>query len=188
MPVVYDEVTKESRYLSLHENILMCKSNKLLTQFFKYAEANGLTPNDVIIQRALLPRVSLRVDKRKSYFLVFHDRTRINEVKEAALTSYWILKMKPFMVKTDNVEMAHKHSFINEGFAAFYLFSSLTQCAKEKGHKATQMSDHLMHELMYAFKYWDLSKEAIILIAETLGEAFYGIEAQGVEDNHEYNK
>ncbi|MBQ8003523.1 MAG: hypothetical protein IJ299_00285 [Oscillospiraceae bacterium] len=185
MPVVHikDKDKDEIRYLPPEAEILKKKSNELIKQFCKYAEVHGLSIDNVCIQKGLLPRIILRVDKREGYFMVFHDQTRINEIKQAALVAYWVLKLKPFMVITDDPIMSHKFSRINEGFAAFYLLSAFKQYAKRNGNEVKELSPRLVEELMYAFTYWDLSKESAILIAETIGEAFFGITAQGVEEN-----
>ena len=180
MSVIYDGDKREIRYISPAEQTLKQKSNKLIDQFGVYAEANDLSPDDVCIQRTLVPRVMLRVDKREGYFMVFHDQTRINEIKQAALTAYWILKLRPFMVKFDDPKLSHKYCRINEGFAAFYLLSAFQQYANRRGKKIQHISSRLINEIRYAFTYWDLSKESIILIAETIGEAFFGVDAQGL--------
>lgn len=165
------------------QSILMKKSNKLVEQFVKYAKAIQLVPTEVGIQRALLPRIILRVDKREGYFMVFHNGTQINEIKQAALIAYWIMKFKPFMINTDNPERAHRYARINEGFAAFYILSACKQYAKENHCTMHDVSVRLKDELMYAFTYWDLSKESVILTAETIGESFFGIPAQGIDTN-----
>lgn len=165
------------------ESVLIKKSNLLVAQFEKYGKAVGLLPEEVLIQREILPRVIVRVDKREGYFTVFHEGTQINEIKQAALTAYWILQLRPFMVDTKDPERMHEFARINEGFAAFYIFSACKQFAKKNGSKSKKASPRLKRELMYAFSYWDLSKEAIILIAETIGEAFYGAPAQGIDED-----
>lgn len=182
MSITYQRETSQITYLPPEEKVLHNKSNELLTQFSKYAEQHDLSPSDVCIQRSLIPLIILRVDKREGYFIVFHEQTRINEIKQAALVAYWILKFRPFMVITNDPERSHEFRRINEGFAAFYLLSAMKQYAVNQGNNVTELSKRLVDELLYAFTYWDLSKEAAILIAETIGEAFFGINAQGLED------
>lgn len=182
MSVVYKEEENEIIYLSPSEEILFKKSNDLIQQFIKYAKEQDFTIDEIYIQRSLVPHIILRVDKREGYFMIFHEQTRINEIKQAALMAYWILKFKPFMINTSDPDKLHKYRRINEGFAAFYLLSAFKQYAKKQGYSVTEMSDRLINELMYAFTYWDLSKEAGILIAETIGEAFFGIQAQGIDE------
>ena len=167
------------------KDVLMEKSNQLVKQFTKYAKSVKLVPGEVFIQREMLPRIILRVDKRESYFLVFHKGTKINELKQAALMAYWVLKFKPFMIDSKDPERVHKYTRINEGFALFYILGACTRYAKERKLQKRRMTLRLRDEIMYAFTYWDLSKEALILIAETIGEAFYGIPAEGMTvDGH----
>lgn len=186
MAVVCQKETgkEEIIYVPPVQSVLMQKSNDLIKQFTKYANAVGLSPEEVCIQRATLPRVILRVDKREGYFVVFHKGTQINEIKQAALVSYWIIKFKPFMIDSDEPNRMHRYSRINEGFAFFYILSACKQYAQKKGYSSMRdVSSRLKDEIMYAFTYWDLSKEAVILMAETIGESFFGIQAQGLDDN-----
>lgn len=93
---------------------------------------------------------------------------------------YWILKFKPFAVKATDPNSLKKYSRINESFALFYLLSACKQYSVESNHTTAEMSERLCNELLYAFSYWDLSKESLILIAETIAEACFGISAQGI--------
>lgn len=186
MPVIYQREKDAIVYQSPDEEILIKKSNDLINQFIKYSKEHELSVDEVRIQRSLLPRIILRVDKREGYFMVFHEQTRINEIKQVALMAYWILKFKPFMINTDDLEKMQKYRRINEGFAAFYLLSAFKQFAVKQGYDVTPMSKHLTDELMYAFTYWDLSKEAVILLSETIGEAFCGVQSQGVPNSESY--
>lgn len=178
--------TEEIVYVPPVQSVLMQKSNDLVKQFSKYADAIGLSPKEVCIQRAILPRVILRVDKREGYFVVFHKGTQINEIKQAALVAYWIIKFKPFMITSDDPERVHHYSHINEGFAFFYILSACKQYAEKNHYTMRDVSSRLKDEIMYAFTYWDLSKESVILMAETIGESFFGISTQGLE-NDGYN-
>lgn len=175
------ESENSNHYPAPTMDVLCEESNALLKVFFKYAEDEGLSPGEVCIQRAIIPRIILRVDKRKDYFLRYHENTHINEIKQAALMAYWIIKFKPFMVNA-GLERLHKYRRINEGFAAYYMLSAFVQCAIETNSLISEPSPQLLKELMYALTYWDLSKESIILIAETFGEGFFRLPAQGLPD------
>lgn len=170
-------------YAPLPKKTVHKKTNKLVKEFIKYAKSQNLSRKEVKIQRDLLPYVIVRVDKRKKYFLTFHEGTKINEIKQAALTAYWILKFRPFRFYSSDPARAHKNFRLNEGFALFYILSACMQRAKKKGFVPTEPTKKLTDEIMYGFTYWDLSKEAVILIAETIGEAFYGVRAQGMPEH-----
>jgi len=175
------ESENSNHYPAPTMDVLFEESNALLEVFFRYAKEKGLSPDEVCIQRAVIPRIILRVDKRKDYFLRYHEDTHINEIKQAALMAYWIIKFKPFMVNA-GIEKLHKYRRINEGFAAYYMLSAFNQCAIETNSQIGNVSPQLEKELMYALTYWDLSKEAFILIAETFAEAFLSLPAQGLPD------
>lgn len=184
MSVEYVKDKDAVLYRAPSEAVLKEKSNRLMGVFNKYAKICGLSVDEVCIQRATMPRIILRVDKREGYFTVFHEKTNINEIKQAALVAYWILKFRPFMVTGVKSPM-RQESFrrINEGFAFFYILSACEETAKSKGISLNKdISKRLRKEIMYAFTYWDLSKESMIMIAETIGEAFYGIPAVGMDE------
>ncbi len=162
--------------------ILRMQSNDLLDAFFRYAECIGLNSEDVCFQKALIWRIILRVDMRKDYILCFH-KTHINEIKQAALTAYWILKFKPFMFCGSALERFEKYRRINEGFAAFYIISSLNQAAIEKGTTIGELSDRLAKEIMYGLTYWNLSRQSIMLLAETIGDSYFHLEIEHSSSN-----
>lgn len=91
--------------------------------------------NNVFINEGSLIEVFARVDKRKDYFLIFHDGTQISEIKRTALTIYWILKLKPFFINIDfSLEENKKfederfmllYSKINERFSIYFLLSTI---------------------------------------------------------------
>ena len=72
MAIVCQKKTENEEiiYVPPVQSVLMQKSNDLVKQFGKYANAVGLASGEVSIQRAILPRVILRVDKREGYFVV----------------------------------------------------------------------------------------------------------------------
>lgn len=180
MPIKYDELNDKIEYVPMDEPSLRLKVERLISIFEKYWEQQKIE-EEVSVQRTLLPTIFTRVDKREGYFAVYHNQTSINEIKQAALVCYWILRFRPFLVSSRNPEISKRTCRINEGFAMFYLLGTIRQSAKARNHVFTRPSDALINELRYAFSYWDLSKEAVILIAETLGETLAGIPAQGVE-------
>ncbi len=156
--------------------ILHKQCNDLLRTFFRYAGCHGLNSEDIYIQYALILQTILRVDMRKDYILCFH-KTYINEIKQAAFTAYWILKFKPFMVYGTALN-CYKYRRINEGFAAFYIISSLNQVATEKGTTIGDLSNRLAKEIMYGLTYWNLSRQSIVLLAETIGESYFQLELE----------
>ena len=172
----------ESKIFSpLSENELREQTDSLLNTLKKFAIQLGLDWQQVNVVRPYLPLILQRVEKRRQYFRYFHEGMEINEIKQAALVAYWVLKFRPFSYCYDNtsglsaLELDEKYKALNERLAFLYIVSACRENAKIREFERKELSDGLVSEIIYAFKYWDLSKEAVILIAEVLGEAFYGI-------------
>ena len=141
---------------------------KLSDIFDDYLESQAITRDKICIDKRLINEIFIRVDKRRDYFIIFHDETYINEIRETALIAYWVLKFKPFNIASnDAVDFKIN---INCGFAAYLVLDVVNEVHRRKTGKNISLSETYVQKLLYAFKYWDISKEAMMLIAETLCE------------------
>lgn len=162
------------KYKEPADNILYERVASLLDTFGVYVEKqSNLELEDIDYDFALLAEALIRIDKRKDYFVIFHDETDMNEVKEAALLAYWIIKFKPFRIKNGDIEIHKKYRQINEAFAVFILYSVIKEEAERTQNMNFNISKEYNQKIMYAFKFWDLSKESIMLVAESLCEAMH---------------
>lgn len=143
----------------------------LRDKFVFYVEQQTVYIGEAKIDFAVLGEIVVRIDKRKEYFSIYHSTERINDVKEAALFAYWILKFRPFSMPDES--NSERTTQLNEGFAAFLLFSAVKEDCR-KNHRAFHVSEGYISRLMYGLRYWDLSKESMMLIAETLCESIAG--------------
>lgn len=142
--------------------------DEIVSTFNDYATANGFHQEDIQFDFKLLNEINIRVDKRKDYCIIYHDETYLNEVREAALLAYWILKFQPFLIVS---ETEGDYNFnINCGFAAYVIFSVVSEYIerKSKGKEKLYLTEKYVKKFVYALKYWDLSKESLMLIAETM--------------------
>jgi len=131
---------------------------------------------DVEFDMNLLSQIFLRVDKRSDYFEIFHDGTEINESKRTALICYWILKFKPFL--------CNKYYYFNEDFCIYLILCTISKNANNE-NKVINVTEKYYKKLLYAFRFWDLSKEALILIVETLNEAAIYVSLRENNENPE---
>ena len=146
------------------------KTAELLESFGEFIQAHDdLSINDIKVNNPLLAEVLVRIDKRRDYFVIYHDETDMNEIKEAALLAYWLIKFKPFSVKKEGLDI--KYATINEQFAMFVIYSTIKERTKRVSKMKFSVSKDYTRKMSYAFKYWDLSKESLMLISETLCEA-----------------
>lgn len=97
----------------------------------------------------------------------------MNEIKETALLVYWLLKFKPFRIKDSNVLMHKKYRHINEAFSLFLIYSVLKQESVCHENVVFHISKEYNDKMMYAFRHWDISKEALMLVLESLCEGMH---------------
>jgi hypothetical protein len=97
---------------------------------------------------------------RKAYFHVFYDGKVMSEQNEMSLFCFWILKLSPFF------DAAQRNKDINATFAVYMFLDMLTRVNSARKRKTVFNSDYV-NNLRYAFVYRDISKEAIMLAADT---------------------
>jgi hypothetical protein len=109
---------------------------------------------------AVLLEALERIEKRRVYFHVFH-KFRMGELNEGALMCFWIIKLHPF-----------KHAKMNtndlNACIAVYVLASVVKHVAQKQGKRINLSQNMAENIRYAFRYRDISKEAIMLLAESL--------------------
>lgn len=137
---------------------------------------------DYFIHRRNLFEVITRMDKRRVYYKVFHNLVEINEFKYVALQCYWINTLKPFMVVNEKSKI---YNSPNEMFSVF-LIISMVRAVFEKVFPDKEFeypSSRRLTDMVYNFKYCDLSREATIAFVETFADN-YGIGIQYILDRN----
>lgn len=144
------------------------KFRNFVDLFYKFADREGIDRSKVECDFKLVNEINIRVDKRKDYYIIFHKETYLSEVRETALLAFWVLKFKPFLIKSEDGKDNDLN--LNCGFAEYILLSAVSEYIhrESRGRKKFKVSNDYLDKLAYALKYWDLSKEAIMLVAETL--------------------
>jgi hypothetical protein len=116
--------------------------------------------NDLLVAQEVLYEIITRVDMRRVYFHIYHP-IEMGELNEGSLICFWILKLMPF-----------KHDKISTGLLnakiAYILFTNMLIYVAAKTKRKINVKSELMKNTVYAFRYRDLSKEAIMALAESL--------------------
>ena len=101
-----------------------------------------------------------RIEKRRVYFHIFYN-CKMGEINEGSLMCFWIKKLMPF---------SHKTIPANELNAkiALYLLNNVLLYNAKKNRKKVNISDSLTQSLYYSFRFRDISKEAIMALAESM--------------------
>lgn len=143
----------------------MEKYEALLEQFCK---ASKLERNRVKVNIQSLKDVIIRVDMRKLYFRVFHANMEPNEYKHIiGLSGFWILKLRPFWIPTqegDSTEILRLATWINEEIVLHMVCGLLKEYNPEFFENGHDLCESYCNELLYSFRYRDLSKESMFLL------------------------
>jgi len=147
-------------------------ANELYREFQHFISINEpkvIEDEDVIVSKTSLAEIVLRVDKRKSYYVFFHNLEHISEFKEAALYAFWVIKLKPFKMLNTSSQLADT---INEYFAIHLILLTIKECCSQKKKIYIHPCKSFIENAVYSFTFQDISKEALILFVETLAFAY----------------
>ena len=151
--------------------------NKHIDVINGFIQRNHYDAEILYIDERTIMEIIGKVDQRKKYFQYFHSLD-MSEFKEVSLICFWYIKLKPICIS--NVDLRNKGDFeaINEKLALYYLLSTYRKMLKDQ-KMSTDALDHLpteyLQELIYSFRYRDISKEAFILLVESIA-VFLGLE------------
>ena len=116
--------------------------------------------SNISCDRVVLTNIIDRVQRRRIYFHIFYNGTQMGDINEASLICFLILKLTPF----SHVDIPNAN--LNVKIAYHFLVDMLSFISGNK--KVIDLNAVQKYNLLYAFKYRDLSKEAIMAIAESL--------------------
>jgi hypothetical protein len=121
------------------------------------------SPSEIIACQETLYEIFTRVEQRRVYFHIYYGGKELGERNECALICFWILKLMPF--KHDKIP----NSTLNIRIAyTFFMNMLYYEAAHSKIKRKVNVKSELMNNTLYAFKYRDLSKEALMAMAESL--------------------
>ena len=149
----YVPLTPQERYATYHD-IFEVHIRKL-------AGWLKINDNDILCCKDVIFDIIERVAKRRVYFCVFHEGLIMSEQNEISHYCFWILKLAPLV----NKKNPDQH--INAFLAIFLFLNVLKRVGMARGLQVSFNTGFLRH-LTYAFVYRDLSKEAIMAIADAL--------------------
>ena len=115
--------------------------------------------NEILVDQESLYELITRVEMRRIYFHIYHP-IKMGELNEGALICFWILKFMPF--KHDKISTSLLNTKI-----AYTVFCNMLSYVAAKTGKKRNIKSALMDNTIYAFRYRDLSKEAIMALAES---------------------
>ena len=135
--------------------------NKLKQYLHNAATAIGICDiKEVTVSIDTLYEIFTRVEKRRVYFHIYHGKMKMGEINEGALIVFWTLKLMPF--QAENIPATLLNTKL-----AYIIFVNLLHFVAKKTKRKVNVKKMLMDNLLYAFQYRDLSKEAIMALVES---------------------
>lgn len=186
--VSYKNLDDFVSYDGMNPKLCNDEYNVLITSWYRFLTQNAsdlIEDRDYYIHKRNLFEVIQRVYKRKVYYKVFHNLKKINELKQVAIECYWINTLKPFMVVNDKCEI---YNAPNEMFSVYLILSTVRKLFNDiyPNETFTYPSDKRLVDMIYNFKYCDLSREATIAFVETFADQ-YGVGIDYILNHAESN-
>ena len=102
-----------------------------------------------------------RIEKRRIYFHIYYSGCKMGELNEGALMCFWIIKLTSF--NFDGIP----NNILNAKIA-LCLFLNVLHYYTQKENIKLNITEKMVNDIYYAFRFRDLSKEAIMLLAKSL--------------------
>jgi hypothetical protein len=142
-----------------------------LDELRQFYTRRGYDWSSVKYSRDRLREIIDMVERRRVYFHVFHldedgNPMEMGELNEACLYCFWILKRYPFFDASDperDVNLILAYELFKYGVS----FTAIKQRGRG-GNENVNFRPHIEKHLEHAFKFRDLSKEALMALAESL--------------------
>ena len=102
-----------------------------------------------------------RIEKRRIYFHIYYNGCKMGELNEGALMCFWIIKLTPFHLN------GIPNNILNSKIA-LCLFMNMIHYHTQKEKIKLNITENMVNDIYYAFRFRDLSKESIMILAESL--------------------
>ena len=135
---------------------LLCSKFNFYLKDFKESQGFDYIDHDPVT----LSEICDRIERRRIYFHIFYN-CKMGELNEGSLMCFWIIKLMPFSNKKIPTNE------LNAKIALYLLNNALLYHAK-KNNKKVNISEELNKDLYYSFRFRDISKEAIMALAESM--------------------
>lgn len=171
------------KYVTLTKEQLQIEWSKHKQIIEGFLRKNKYDTSKVYIDEELVLTVISKVDQRREYFHFFHQ-LEMSEIKEAALICFWYIKLQPVCLTSDQTHRTYDS--INEKLAVYYMLSTFRALLKQNKlpeSKLDNLPKKYLNELIYTFTYRDVSKEALILLFESIA-IFLGIDPYAPEEEN----
>ena len=127
---------------------------KFLADFYKTFNIN---PANVNTDLDTFTDIIVRVDQRKLHYRMYHKGTKANQLKIAAIYSYWIAKYKPLTIEGSA-------GSINDKAAMYFMACALKAFCEHK----INLTPQYIKDLLYSIRNRIHSYDSFVAIIESL--------------------
>lgn len=183
-----------NNYEKLDNKIIKEEYVELIKQWKQFVSSENVLlreRKDFFVHKSNLFQVIDRTHRRKIYYNIFYG-DELCEYKRVAIECFWINTLKPFMVVDEKSKLYHCP---NEMFSLYRILAVIRRmyekkCEEEKidirEKPFVYPSNERIQDILYDFKYCDVSREAMISFVETFADN-YGVGIDYIFRNKQSN-
>jgi hypothetical protein len=151
------------KFGKLHNETMMEKAKKLIGWIWE--NESSMPRNRLSVSNECMASIIDLVERRRIYFHVFHG-INMSEWNEIALYCFWIAKLHPFLEVPPLNAKARQINEVNAVIAVRTLYNAVNKIRQGQGKERLKRMN--ISNLIHAFRYRDISKEAVMAIFENL--------------------
>ena len=148
-------------FTSLDKQTVKNMMAKMASYLYNISDIIKIDHNKITTSMDIMYEIIERIEKRRIYFHIYYNGCKMGELNEGALMCFWILKLTPF--NFDGIP----NNILNAKIA-LCLFMNMIHYQIQKENKVLGVTENMVNDIYYAFRFRDLSKEAIMILAESL--------------------
>ena len=148
-------------FTSLNKKTIQNMLVKISNYLYNVSEILRIDHAKIDTSMDIMYEIIERIEKRRIYFHIYYDGCKMGELNEGALMCFWILKLNPFHFN------GISNNILNAKIA-LCLFMNMLHYHTQKENIKLNVTENIVNDIYYAFRFRDISKEAIMIIAESL--------------------
>jgi hypothetical protein len=149
------------KFTRIEKSAIDALLNKIAEYLWDFSEKMGIS--GISAHEAVILQIFDRIEKRRVYFHIFYNGCSMGELNEGALMCFWIAKLHPFYDNHNNIP-----SNVLNAKIALYLFNKTLSFYAAKTNKKNGLTGKIAQDIYYSFRFRDISKESVMLLAESL--------------------
>ncbi|MCL2577368.1 MAG: hypothetical protein FWE27_04880 [Defluviitaleaceae bacterium] len=153
------------RYEAPSDESLLESLNSLQGIFVSFCKMLKLDSELFSVDGERIIEAFIRVDQRKLHYKMYHNGTKLNEPKEAAILAYWISRFKPFTCKFGDCYYTRKY---NELFSLFLIDIVVASYRNIRKMPKLILTKNIRRDLLYTIENRSTTFDDMALMVDSL--------------------